>query len=277
MSEVTGGPRGPQTGRADKRTRPMQRSLWRIRQVVVVAFAVGGCSQTKDVSVNAWFQIRTKRPVRQGIFTFGSPSESYRIRSGWGWREIARGSGGGVVRLQRDTAVLFAPGRSEPRRIIYEGEKAAQVIPEFLECDGPITVSPDGAFLDCTRCTTGPSPLACGEGSITRYDVALRTVTMLPLPPAPRGEIYMPPWVLFYDGSDTPYFQTQAPAGDLIGTFCQLSALDPHGVLSWSAPAFSRWGCGGGREAWASRTGRALREPKRGVAFFGSPPDVVPP
>src|SRR5262245_9932657 len=170
MSEVTGAPRGPQAGQADKRT---QRPLWRIRRVVVVAFVVGGCSQTKDISVNAWFQIRAKRPVRQGIFTLGpDPSESYRLRSRLGWREIAHGSGGAVVRLQRDTAVLFSPGRSEPRRIIYEGEKAAHVIPEFLECDGPITVSPDGAFLDCTRCTAGQSQLACREGSITRYDVA---------------------------------------------------------------------------------------------------------
>jgi hypothetical protein len=102
------------------------------------------CSQTKEIRVTDWFQIRAKQPVVKGIIAFGpGPTQSYRMRSRSGWKEVGHGSFGCVMRLHRDTTVLFSPSPSEPLRILYEGEAEGRLLgaldrtrPPAAGCDG---------------------------------------------------------------------------------------------------------------------------------------------
>src|ERR1700737_4945114 len=75
---------------------------------LALALLTVACSDRKDITVSAWFEIQAKQPVRAGIFAWGpGPSQSFRVRTRWGWKEVARGGAGSVMRLQRDPAVLF--------------------------------------------------------------------------------------------------------------------------------------------------------------------------
>ncbi|HXB56926.1 MAG TPA: hypothetical protein VN461_19340 [Vicinamibacteria bacterium] len=244
---------------------------------LLLALSSGACSESREIAVNSWFQIRAKQPVVKGIVSFGpGPTQSYRIRSTWGWREVAHGSFGCVMRLRRDTAVLFSPSPSDPLRILYEGEAESRPIPDLLGSDGRLSVPPDGAFIDSLRCMAGKSAVSCEEMGFRRYDVALRTVSTASLPKAPPGNAYLPPWVFAYDAEDTPYFMSRPPLGELGDSSCLLVALGPSGLRSWTAPPASRWGCPDAR-AWSGTTGRALREPKAFGGFFGTPPQTIPP
>jgi hypothetical protein len=109
-----------------------------------------------------------------------------------------------------------------------------------------------------------------------RYDVATRSVRVANLPEAQPGTAYLPPGVFAYDTRDTPYFMSRAPPGDMGSSLCQLLALSPSGLRSWSAQPVSKWACPGAK-GWSEKTGQALFEPKPFVGFFGSPPDEIPP
>ncbi len=245
--------------------------------ILALALSSWACSQSKEISVNPWFQIRAKQPVVQGIVAFGpGPTQSYRVRSRWGWKEVAHGSHGCVMRLHRDAAVLFSPSPSDPLRILYEGEAESRLLPELLGCEGRLSVPSDGAFVDCDPCVSGKSAVSCAEMRFKRYDVAGRSVSAANLPETPPGTAYLPPGIFAYDAKDTPYFMSRAPVGELHGTACQLLALSPSGLRSWNAPPASKWGCPDAK-AWSETTGQALREPKSFVGFFGTPPDVIPP
>jgi hypothetical protein len=210
--------------------------------ILALALSSWACSQSKEIPVNPWFQIRAKQPVVKGIISFGpGPTQSYRMRSRWGWREVAHGSFGCVMRLHRDTAVLFSPSQSDPLRILYEGEPDNRLIPELLGCEGRLSVPADGAFVDCDPCVSGKSAVSCAEMGFNRYDVAGRSVSAANLPEAPPGTAYLPPGVFAYDARDTPYFMSRAPVGDLHGTACHLLALSPSGLRSWNAQPVSKW------------------------------------
>jgi hypothetical protein len=245
--------------------------------ILALALSSWACSHSREIPVNAWFQIRAKQPVVQGIVAFGpGPTQSYRIRSRWGWKEVAHGSFGCIMRLHRDTAVLFSPSPSDPLRILHEGETESRLIPNLLGCEGRLSVPSDGAFVDCDPCVSGKSAVSCAEMGFKRYDVAGRSVSAANLPETPPGTAYLPPEVFAYDARDTPYFMSRAPVGELHGTACQLLALSPSGLRSWTAQPVSKWGCPDAK-AWSETTGQALREPKSFVGFFGSPPDAIPP
>jgi hypothetical protein len=249
-----------------------------LRGTVVLALALSGgaCSQTTEIRVNPWFEIRAKQPVVKGIIAFGpGPTQSYRVRSRWGGREVAHGSFGCVMRLHRDTAVLFSPSQSDPLRILYEGEAEGRPVPELLGSDCRLSVPPDAAFIDCAPCLAGKTAVSCAEVGFKRYDVAARSVSAASLPQAPPGTAYLPAGVFAYDAGDTPYFMSRPAVGELGDSLCQLLALTPSGLRSWSAPPVSKWGCPDAK-AWSGTTGQALREPKPFVGFFGTPPQAIP-
>jgi hypothetical protein len=117
--------------------------------------------------------------------------------------------------------------------------------------------------------------VSCAELGFKRYDVATRSVSAASLPQAPPGTAHLPAGVFAYDAGDTPYFMSRPAVGELGDSLCQLLALTPSGLRSWSAPPVSKWGCPDAK-AWSGTTGQALREPKPFVGFFGTPPQAIP-
>lgn len=140
---------------------------------LLLPLALAGCSRSYERSVTAWCEARIREPVKLGggmIQAGFDPKETLRVKRGVFigsvWVDVAHGSGGRVMRLAEDRAILFMPSLgAEPLVVTPDGAvaPAARTFP----CDGMRTISPDGQWIDCGRCVSGAGG-ACTGVSLER-------------------------------------------------------------------------------------------------------------
>jgi hypothetical protein len=135
--------------------------------------ALAGCSRSYTRSVTAWCEARVREPVRLGggmIQAGFDPRETLRVKRGvfiaTVWVDVAQGSGGRVMRLAGDRAILFMP-KLGAEALVVTPDGAVRPIASVFPCDGFRTVSPDGKWIDCARCAPGTST-ACSHLSLER-------------------------------------------------------------------------------------------------------------
>ena len=92
--------------------------------------------------------------------------ETLYVRRGGSWTEIGHGTRGRMTLFAGGRAILWVPSLGAPLLVVTPdgiSRSASQVFP----CAGSLTISPDGAWVDCGTCTSG-GLLACEAIAIER-------------------------------------------------------------------------------------------------------------
>jgi hypothetical protein len=162
--------------------------------------ALSGCSRSYERPVNDWCRVRVREPVMGGggmVQAGPDQKETLSVRKDGRWREVGHGSYGRVMRLAGDRAVFWFPSLGAPGLIVTPD--GARPSSEVFPCAGWLTVSPDGAKVDCGTCP-GSTPAACGTLFLERRGLdgsAGGSATA----DAGSGCRFRKPGVLWYDDS----------------------------------------------------------------------------
>lgn len=205
---------------------------------LAAALLLGGlaCSRTQDLQVTPWFTVRQRAPRRMGESVPLGPAQKqtfYTAVEGE-WVRVGEGDRGRVLALDGGSAVLFAPDASGTTFLLYEGESSPQRLSQLLAPGEPLTVSPDGRFLDVPRCE-GRGVTGCVSLELVRYDVRARAAQtrVVGLPMAHTGCDFPNLFPIGYDEFGTPHFVGRCEGIDPVG---MLVAPRPEGLLVRQRP-----------------------------------------
>jgi len=235
--------------------------------LAAVLLGTAACSQTRDLAVTDWFTVRQRFPRRVGdSFAVGpSQRQTYFTAVDGKWVGVGEGDLGRYLVLDGGEAVLFATGPAGDLMLLHRGEGGARRVASLLPPGQPLSVSPDGRFLDVPRCE-GRGVTGCVSLEVVRYDVRARKVVtqIVGLPQAQAGCDFpaLPP--VGYDGEGNAYYAGRCEGFDPIG---MLVSPKPEGLLVRQRPKPSQSLVSNQPEFWTEALGYTLQEPARFTAL----------
>lgn len=189
------------------------------------------CTRTEDFAPTAWFTVRQRFPRQVGSSLSLGPSQKqvFFAAVDGKWVTVGEGDRGRVVLLDGGSAVLFATRADGDTFLLHEGEGAPKKLAQLLPPGDPVTVSPDGRFVDVSRCE-GRGVTGCVSLEVVRYDVRQRTVQtkVVGLPMAQTGCDFPNLFPVGYDEFGNPHFVGRCEGVDPMG---MLVAPRPEGLL----------------------------------------------
>lgn len=243
------------------------RTLARLALAASLLMGAVGCSRTQDLAVTDWFTVRQRFPRKLGdSFALGpSQRQSYFTAVDGRWIGVGEGDLGRYLVLDGGEAVVFATSNAGDLMLLHRGEGAPKRLAQLLPPGQPLSVSPDGRFLDVPRCE-GRGVTGCVSLEVVRYDARAKTVTtqVVGLPQAQAGCDFPTLSPIGYDEVGSAYFAGRCEGFDPIG---MLVAPKPEGLLVRQRPKPSQSLVSGQIDFWTPSLGFALREPARFTAL----------
>jgi len=244
--------------------RPRSRLVFAL---VLPLLAAAACSRTQDLSVTDWFTVRQRFPKKVGdSFAVGpSQRQTYFTAVDGTWVSVGQGDLGRYLVLDGGEAVLFATSPAGDLLLLHRGEGGPKRVADLLPPGKPLSVSPDGRFLDVPRCE-GRGVSGCVSLEVVRYDVRARKVStqVVGLPQAQAGCDFpnLPP--IGYDEEGDAYYAGRCEGFDPIG---MLLSPKPDGLRVRQRPKPSQSLVSGQIDFWTPALGFTLREPARFTAL----------